>query len=94
MTKRKRRSLSSAFKAKVALEALRETQTLSELAAKYEVHPNQISQWKRELLGNAAQVFERGGQRPSDGDKEQARLLRKIGQLTMERDFLSEVLGK
>lgn len=94
MTKRKRRTLTGAFKAKVALAALREDKTLSELSAQYEVHPNQISQWKRELLEGASEVFERGGGKPRDSGREEARLLKKIGQLTMERDFLSDVLGK
>ena len=81
------------FKAKVALEALRETATVSELAAQYSVHPTQINQWKRQALENLAGVFERGVTRAKD-DAQVDDLHRVIGQLTVERDFLARKLKR
>ncbi len=97
MTKRKR--YSAEYKAKVALEAIREEKTLAELAKQYGVHPNMISAWTRELLENAAGVFSKGKIAPAQIDeKEVAKLHAKIGQLVVERDFLAEashqLLGK
>ena len=86
-TKRTRRKFTPEFKARVALESLKERETLSELARRYEIHPNQISQWKREFLENASAVFE-GERRSAEPDKSTDQLYRKIGQLEMERDFL------
>ncbi|MGC8908152.1 MAG: transposase [Desulfomonilaceae bacterium] len=92
MAKRPRRNHGSAFKAKVALEAIKEQQTLVELAERFQVHPNQIAQWKKQLLERAEEVFskEKPGQ-PSSDVKE---LHAKIGQLAMENDFLSVALGR
>ena len=81
------------FKAKVALEALGETATVSELAAQYSVHPTQINQWKRQALENLAGVFERGVTRAKD-DAQVDDLHRVIGQLTVERDFLARKLKR
>ena len=81
------------FKAKVALDALRETATVSELAAQYSVHPTQINQWKRQALENLAGVFERGVTRAKD-DAQVDDLHRVIGQLTVERDFLARKLKR
>jgi transposase-like protein len=92
MSKRPRRNHAPAFKAKVALDALKGEQTLVELSQRYQVHPNQITEWKRQLLEHAEDVFSKGkrvDQGPSVKD-----LHAKIGQLSMENDFLSGALGR
>ncbi len=89
MTKRNR--YSADYKAKVALEAIREEKTLAELSKQYGVHPNMISAWKRELLEDAAGVFSKAKSAPPlVEEKEFAKLHAKIGQLVVERDFLAE----
>jgi len=91
--KAKRQKHSGAFKAKVAIEALQERETLSELAKKYEMHPNQIARWKKEFLERAPQLFEKT--HPADKDeKDMEKLFAKIGQLEMEREFLKKNLKK
>ncbi len=91
--KRPRRNHSASFRAKVALAAARGDRTLAELADHYDVHPNQIQEWRRKLVDNAGQLFERGAERAKDGEHKLKELHAKIGQLTMERDFLSAKLG-
>lgn len=93
--KQTRRKFDSAFKTKVVLEALRERDTLSGLAVKYDLHPNQISQWKQEFLENSTLVFEQ--KRPSSGaapEVDVSKLYAKIGELQMERDFLKKSLTR
>ena len=90
--KRPRRKLTSQFKATVALAALKGDKTLSELASQYDVHPNQIVSWKKQLLEHAVDVFS-GDTGRAVQETELKDLHAKIGQLTMERDFLSLVLG-
>ena len=92
--KRKRRNHSPVFKAKVALAALHGDRTLAELAGQFDVHPNQIQEWKKRLLDNAEQIFENGSRNGKDPEAEIKELHAKIGQLTMERDFLSGKLGR
>lgn len=89
MVKRKR--YSAEFKAKVALEAIREELTTAELAKKYNIHPTMISGWKKTAIANLASAF--GGGAPSEpliSEKEVEKLHAKIGRLVVERDFLSE----
>lgn len=91
MAKRPRRNHGAAFKAKVALEALKGDQTLVELAERFEVHPNQIAEWKKLLMERASEVFDKGKPSKEPNIKE---LHAKIGQLAMENDFLSVALGR
>ena len=93
MTRRKRRNHSPAFKAKVALAAVQGEQTLAELAEKYDVHPNQIQDWKSKLVAGAEEIFGSGAVEAKHNQREVEKLHAKIGELTMEKDFLSKALG-
>ncbi len=88
-----RRKFSASFKAKVAIVAIKEQTSLSELAAKFELHPTQISSWKREFLKNADLAFGSKSEK-EDSNSETTPLYSKIGQLQVENDFLKKVLGK
>jgi len=90
MSKRPRRNHAPAFKAKVALDALKGDQTIVELAQRYQVHPNQITEWKKQLLEHAADIFSKD--RKTDQGPNIKDLHAKIGQLSMENDFLSGAL--
>ena len=93
MPRRPRRNHSPAFKAKVALEALKGEEPLITIAERFDVHPNQITKWKRQLLEGAAAVFGESEETKETGPSI-GELHAKIGELTMECDFLSGALGR
>ena len=93
MPRRPRRNHSPVFKAKVALEAIKGEEPLITIAERFDVHPNQITKWKRQLLEGAAAVFGQDEQAKEEGPSV-AELHAKIGELTMENDFLSGALGR
>lgn len=92
--KRPRRNHAAAFKAKVALAALKGDKTLPELAAQFDVHPNQITQWKSQLLERALEIFAAAGEKSTPGGPSMQELHAKIGRLAMENDFLESALTK
>lgn len=93
MTKRKQ--YSAEFKIKVALAAIRGDGTIAELAGQYGVHPNMITKWKRAALSSMKEGFARGGpSKPADHDAEVKELRAKIGELVIERDFLSRAFDR
>ena len=95
MARRPRRNHTSAFKSKVALAAIRGEQTLGDLAQQYDVHPNQIKQWRDQLLEGAIDVFERPGKAVKEDPQVDVKTLHaKIGELTLENDFLEGALTK
>jgi transposase len=93
MTRRSRRNHSPAFKAKVALAALKGEETLAQLAERFDVHPNQITQWRSQLLEGATEVFSSGNPAKQEGPNLKD-LHAKIGQQALEIDFLAGALGK
>jgi transposase-like protein len=94
--KNTRRKFTARFKAKVAIEAIQEKLTMQQIATKYEVHPNQISQWKRQFLDNAESIFSSVPDTVEKAviEQEQDKLYKKIGRLQVENDFLKKSLGE
>ncbi len=91
----KRRRFSADFKARVALDALRGDKTIQEIAARHKVHPNQVSTWKRQAVDGLGEVFSNGADRKQNDHEGQVHDLHaKIGQLTVERDFLARGLKR
>lgn len=89
----KRKQYSPEFKAKVALAALRNEASIAELAARFEIHPTMIGSWKRELVEGAAELFDKGQKTKKQHNATVDELYRQIGQLKVEKDFLSKGLG-
>ena len=92
--RRKRRNHAPGFKAKVALAALGGEDTLAELAERFDMHPNQVKQWKQQLSEQAAEVFGAGEDTRKLNEADMDRLHAKIGQLALENDFLAKALGR
>jgi transposase len=92
----RRNNYSASFKAKVALEALRSERTIAELAAKYEVHPQLLTKWKRQAAEGLVDVFSTGSPRDKETahEAEVKELHAKIGRLTVEKDFLQKAFGR
>lgn len=93
MKQRNRKRFDAAFKARVALEAVQEKESLAQLSRRHGVHPVQVGQWKRQLVERAAGAFE-GAEAGRDTERREEELLRKIGELAVERDFLSRGLQR
>lgn len=88
--KTERRKFSAAFKAQIAMEAIKERETLAELAKRFDVHPNMISKWKQEFIERSSEIF--SNKAPEENfEAEKDRLFAKIGQLEMERDWLKKI---
>jgi transposase len=95
MSKTKRKRYSAEFKAKVALEAIKGEQTVADLGSRYGLHPNMITNWKRQAIENLAETFSGKAERDRTADDAQIKELHaKIGQLTVERDFLAKAFGR
>jgi len=92
-TRRQRRKFTSEFKAKVAIAAIKENETLAILSKHFDVHSNQILKWKKEFIENSSMAFEKKSEFESL-EKDRDQLLRKVGELQMDKDFLKKSLWK
>ena len=88
-----RRQLSNEFKAKVAIEAVKEAKTINEIASEHEVHPSQVKEWKRILLEGVPRIFEGARVRKKEEEPMEARLYQQIGQLQVELEWLKKKSG-
>jgi len=92
---RTRRRFEAGFKAKVAVEAIREVKTVSEIAQQFKVHPNQVTIWKKQLLSEASQIFESGDGKPAQSDEPEAsELYEQIGRLKVELEWLKKKVAE
>ena len=89
-----RRNHSASFKAKVALEAVREHESIASIAKRYKIHANVVYKWKQELLANLERAFDKDATSHQGSSEREAELLKKIGELTVERDFLEQGLSR
>ena len=89
-----RKKYSPDFKAKVALEAIKEEETIAQIASKYGIHPNQVSEWKSQVKEGLSLIFENPSKKKEDKNVEIERLHAKIGQLTIEKDFLENAFKR
>ena len=94
MSRRPRRNHSPAFKAKVAIAAIKGERTIAQIAEQFDVHPNQVTTWKAQLEGGASDVFDNGGGTAQEAAIDVKALHAKIGELTLENDFLEGALSK
>jgi transposase len=95
MSKTKRNRYSAEFKAKVSLDAIKGERTISELGTRYGLHPNMITNWKRQTVENLAETFSTKAERARTDDDPQIKVLHaKVGQLTVERDFLAKAFSR
>lgn len=94
MQKKTRRKFTAEFKAKVAVAAIKEIETLSELSKRFEVHPHIIARWKKEFLENASLIFSKGEAQQDEESVDAEKLYAQIGQLKVENDFLKKSLKK
>ncbi len=90
----KRKQYKPSYKGQVAVAAIQERETLAQIAQRFKIHPVQVSQWKKHLIENAGAAFETDGVESQQAARDQEELLKKIGELTMERDFLSRGLRR
>ncbi len=95
MSKTKRKRYAAEFKAKVAREALKEETTIADIAARFNIHPNQVSEWKKQAIEGLTNVFAGKGDRNDAAHESEIKELHaKIGQLTVEKDFLAKAFGR
>ena len=92
--KRQRKQYSADLKAKIAVEAVKGQRTIQEIASHYSIHPNQVTQWKKQLLDGASEIFSSGRDRAGEGDEQmKAELYQQVGKLQVELDWLKKKSG-
>jgi transposase-like protein len=91
--KKERTRYSVEIKMKVAIEAIKEQKTINEIAGQYQIHPNQVTKWKKQLLDEGKSIFEQGGKKAKQNEVPEERLYQQIGQLQVELDWLKKKSG-